>query len=168
MVLYPDCYLKKATEISTSLLQTNHIKGLILDVDNTIIDLDKNMLEGIQKWCEDLKEQEIKFCILSNSNNKEKVKQVAEKLQIPYFYFAMKPLGTGFRKAKQLLNLEEKNIAVVGDQIFTDVLGANFSHMFSILVQPIAEKDIFITVLKRPLEKFILKRYQMKENRRNS
>lgn len=168
MVLYPDCYLKKATEISSDLLQINHIKGLILDVDNTIIDLDKNMLEGIEKWCDDLKKQEIKFCILSNSNNKEKVKQVAETLQIPYFYFAMKPLGVGFKKAKQLLNLENKNIAVVGDQIFTDVLGANFSHMFSILVEPIAEKDIFITVIKRPLEKFIIKRYQKRKNRGNA
>lgn len=163
MVLYPNCYLKKATQITLELLKENHIQGIILDVDNTLIDLERNLLEGIEQWCKELKEQNIKFCILSNSNHKDKVKAVAEKLQIPYFYFGMKPLKKGFKKAIELLNLPVENIAVVGDQIFTDIVGANRCHMYSILVEPVAEKDLFITRIKRPLEKHIMKKYQMKQ-----
>ena len=61
-------------------------------------------------------------------------------------------LLTGFKKAKLKLDLNEENIAVVGDQIFTDVIGANISNMFSILVAPVAESDLWMTKWKRPIE----------------
>lgn len=165
MVLFPNCHLNRATDITIELLQENHIKGLILDVDNTLIDFDKKMLDGIENWCNDLKQKGIKFYIVSNSNKKEKVKMVAKKMRIPYLFFAMKPFKRGFKKARNHMKLESKNIAVVGDQIFTDVLGANRCNMFSILVNPIAEKDIFITVVKRPLEKYILNSYHKKQEK---
>ena len=85
---------------------------------------------------------------------------VAEKLGLPYFYFGTKPLKRGFKKAINLLEEKEENIAAVGDQIFTDVIGANRCKMFSILVKPIDEKDILITKIKRPLENYIIKKYQ--------
>ena len=78
---------------------------------------------------------------------------------IPYFYFAKKPFKRGFLKAKNKMNLNEKNVAAVGDQIMTDVIGANRCNMFSILVEPINEKDIFITKVKRPIERCIMNRY---------
>ena len=106
-----------------------------------------------------MKQNNIKLCILSNSNKIEKVKKIAKILDIPYFYFGMKPLKFGFIKVKKLLNENNENIAVVGDQIFTDVVGANRSKMFSILVKPIAQKDIWVTVLKRPIENWIIKKY---------
>ena len=121
-MLYPKQYLNNVKEISIELLEKNKIKGLILDVDNTLIDFDKKMLEGVEKWVQDLKKCGIKFCILSNSNKIEKIKAVADKLEIPFIYFAKKPFKKGFEKAKELLQLKAKNIAVVGDQIMTDVL----------------------------------------------
>lgn len=160
MILYPKAYFENVTKITIDFLNKNNIKALILDVDNTILDFDKNIPEGIDKWCEDLKKQKIKFCILSNSNQKEKVEMVAKKLDIPYFYFATKPLKRGFKKAIKLLEEKEENIAAVGDQIFTDVIGSNRCKMFSILVKPLGEKDILITKIKRPLENFIIKKYQ--------
>lgn len=167
MILFPKCYLKSVKEISIDLLEKNQIKGMLLDVDNTLIDFDRNILVGVEQWCESLKKKDIKFCIISNSNNEEKVKYVAKKLDIPYIFFAKKPLKMGFNKARKMLNLESNQIAVVGDQIFTDVLGANRCKMFSILVEPIAEKDIFITVIKRPIEKYIINKYKDSINRRN-
>ena len=101
--------------------------------------------------------------VFLNSNNKEKVEQVAKKLDIPYIYFSMKPLKAGFKKAKNILNLPNEQIAVVGDQILTDIIGANRMKMFSILVKPIAEKDIWITRLKRPLENKIIENYNKKK-----
>ena len=162
MILYPNKYFEKITDIETKFLEKNNIKALILDVDNTLIDIEKNMIEGLEKWIDNMKQNDIKFCILSNSNKKEKVKQIAKKLDIPYFYFGKKPLKCGFKKAQKMLQISNENIGVVGDQIFTDILGANRCKMFSILVKPILEKDIWITVLKRPIENRIIEDYKRK------
>lgn len=162
MILYPDFYLKDVTKITLEMLQKNDIRGLILDVDNTLIDYNRNMDKKVKLWVDDLKKQDIKFCIVSNTNKHDKVKKVSEELDIPYFYFAKKPLKKGFLNAKKEMNLEEKNIAAVGDQIMTDVIGANRCKMFSILVEPISEKDILLTKVKRPIENFIINRYLAK------
>ncbi len=160
MNLYPKVYLNNVKEITYELLQENNIKGIILDVDNTLIDYYKKMPDGVEQWCKDLKKRSIKFCIASNSNKKEKIKEVSEKLEIPYVYFAKKPLKMGLNKAKKIMGLKSEEVAVVGDQIFTDVLGANRCKMFSILVEPIKEKDILITIIKRPIENFIKSKYK--------
>ena len=164
MILYPKLYLNSVTEISIEILEKYHLKGLILDVDNTLIDINKNMPEGIPKWIESLKKQGISLCIVSNTNQKDKVEAVAKKLEIPYIYFAKKPLKGGFKRAKEILKLENEQIGVVGDQIMTDIIGANRSKMFPILVKPIDEQDIWITKIKRPIENKIIERYQRKNN----
>lgn len=163
MTLYPEQYFKNILEIDVELLKKHGIEGLILDVDNTLIDLDKKMLPGTVEWINTLKQAGIKFYILSNSNKKEKVKKVAEILGIPYFYFGMKPLKSGFKKVAKLMQLEYEKIGVVGDQIFTDVIGARRCHMYPILVQPIGEKDIWITRIKRPFEQKIIDQFQKKK-----
>ena len=160
MILYPKEHFKNVREITIDYLRKNKIKALILDVDNTLIDYDKNLDEETIIWAEELKEKGIKLYILSNSNKKEKVQTVAEKLNIKYEYFGKKPLKSGFKKVQQKLQEKPENIGVVGDQIFTDILGGNRCKMFTILVEPIAEKDIWITLLKRPIENMIKKKYK--------
>ena len=160
MILYPNACFDNVREIKLEFLQKNKINALILDVDNTLIDYDKNLPEDTIKWAKELKENGIKLYILSNSNKKEKVKTVAEKLKVEYEYFAKKPLKTGFKKVQEKLQENSENIGVVGDQIFTDVIGGNRCKMFTILVEPIAEKDIWITMLKRPIENAIKNNYK--------
>lgn len=168
MFLYPKLYLNSVKEITLQMLERNNIKGLILDVDNTLIDFDKKMPEGVKEWAENLKQNNIKLYIVSNSNHKEKVEKTAKTLDIPYTYFAKKPLKGGLNKAKKNMELPSEQIAVVGDQIFTDVIGANRAKMFSILVKPINEKDIWVTKIKRPIENRIIQKYlKQKEQRRN-
>lgn len=140
-------------------MRKNEIEGLILDVDNTLIDLKKQMSQEIFNWTQKMKKEGIKLIILSNTNKKEKVRQIAEKLQVDYFFFARKPSKSGFKKAARKLNLKNENIASIGDQIFTDVWGANRSKIYSILVKPLEEKDILITKIKRPLERLVINRY---------
>lgn len=166
-MIYPKEYLNSVKDIDLNLLKKNNIKGLILDVDNTLISLDKKMPAGVADWAKNLKNEGIKICILSNSNKINKVESVAKILEVPYIFFGKKPLKSGFLRAKKLLKIDNENIAVVGDQIFTDILGANRCKMYSILVKPIEEKDYFITRVKRPLEKFIIRRYE-KKKRKNS
>jgi len=157
--LYPKLYLKNVMEITEEVITKNNIKGLILDVDNTLIDYDKKIPDGVFKWCNDLKKNNIKMCILSNTNKVEKVKKVAELLDLKYIYFAHKPNKKGFIKAQKILGLKEEEIAVVGDQVFTDVLGGNKMNMFTILTKPLDKRDIWITVVKRPFERLVIKRY---------
>lgn len=162
MILYPNIYLANVKEITLELLNKNNIKGLLLDVDNTLIDFDLKILEGAKEWINNLKENNIKLCILSNTNKIEKVKMVAKELEIPYINFAKKPFKKGFKKGIELLNLQPNQIAVVGDQVMTDVLGGNRMKMFTILTKPLGKKDIFITRVKRPFENIIIKRYLKK------
>ena len=163
MILYPDIYLKNVKEINIKLLNENNIKGLILDIDNTLIDYDKNPLQGIESWCNELKNHGIKMCILSNTNKVYKVKKIAEMLDLEYEYFAHKPSKKGFDKARKILNLNPEEIAVVGDQIFTDVWGGNRCNMVTILTKPIDDRDILLTRIKRPFEKLVIKRYLKRE-----
>lgn len=165
MKLYPDLYLNNVKEIKIELLRKNNIKGLILDIDNTLIDFDKVLIDGCKQWCESLKAQGIKMCILSNTNKLYKVKKVAEELELEYIYFAHKPNKNGFIKAMKILELKPENIAVVGDQVFTDVLGGNRRKMFTILTKPIDKRDIWPTKLKRPFEKIVLHTYLKRENK---
>lgn len=162
-ILYPNAYFKNVLEITIDFLNENKIKGLILDVDNTLIDYNRNMLNGLEKWAEHMKQNNIKLYILSNSNKKDKVSYIANKLNIEYSYFVKKPFKSGFNRVKEILKLSSENIAVVGDQIFTDVIGANRCKMFAILVKPIDEKDIWVTKIKRPIEDKIIKKYLKKE-----
>ena len=161
-MIYPDVYYESVTQISLQMLQEKSIKGLILDVDNTLIDFDRNLSESVVKWCYNLKQNGIKMCILSNTNKLDKVQKVAQQLELQYIYFAKKPLKSGFKKAKELLNLKAENIAVVGDQIFTDVIGAKRSKMYAILVKPIDKRDHLMTRVKRPLEQIVINRFLKK------
>lgn len=160
MKIYPKAYFNNVREIKIDFLQKNKIKALILDVDNTLIDYDKNLSKETIKWANDLAGQGVKLYILSNSNKKQKVKKVAEELGIEYEYFAKKPLKFGFKKVQEKLDEKPEHIGVVGDQIFTDVIGGNRCNMFTILVDPIAEKDIWITRIKRPIENAIKNKYK--------
>lgn len=164
MKIYPSEYLEKVEQITIELLEKNKIKALILDVDNTLIDYNRNLSKNVVEWAKKIKEQGIKLYILSNTNHKEKVEEVSKALEIPYRNLAKKPFKAGFLKVQEELKEKPENIGVVGDQIFTDVIGGNRCKMFTILVEPIDKKDILITAWKRPLEEMIKNRYKRKNN----
>ena len=162
MLIYPKEYFNKIEEITIKYLQKRKIKALILDMDNTLINHKKEMPTRIEKWAKELKEQGIKLIIVSNSNRKEKLKNISEKLGIEYVIFAKKPLKSGLMRAKKILNENVENIAVVGDQIFTDVIGGNRCKMYTILVDEIEEKDFWYTAWKRPIERKIKEKIRSK------
>ena len=134
-ILKPNARFKKITDIDPEFLKENNIKGLILDVDNTLITLDKEPLENVEKWILKMKESGFKICIASNSIHKIRVK----------------------KKAMDILGLEPQYIAEIGDQVFTDVMGANRMQMFTILTDPISPEKLHVGRLKRRIEKRVLK-----------
>ena len=160
MILYPNLLLNSVKDITIKILKQNNINALILDVDNTLIDYKKRLSEEIIKWSKEMKKEQIKLYILSNTNNKEKVQNVANKLEIPYINIAKKPFKKGFLKVQKELKEKSENIAVVGDQIFTDVIGGNRCKMFTILVEPIDKKEYWYTKWKRPIENTIKNKYK--------
>lgn len=158
MKIYPNTYLRSVEEITISFLKQNNLKALILDVDNTLIDYYKNLKDNTIQWANKMKEQGIILYILSNTNKRQKVENVANALKIPYMLFAKKPSKKGFIKIQKEINIAPANIAVVGDQIFTDVVGGNRCNMFTILVEPVDKKDYWYTAWKRPIERIIKRR----------
>ena len=160
MIFYPKSYFNKIVDIDVNFFIEKNIKAVLLDNDNTILDKRHNMVQGLEEWVKTLKENNIKICILSNTNKKKKAQNLSDKLEVPFIYFAKKPLKFGFKKAKKILEIEDnKTIAVIGDQVLTDVFGANRCKMYSILVKPLKKEDIFVTKINRLIEKQILKSY---------
>lgn len=157
---FPDRYINRITDINSKFFKKENIKGVIIDIDNTVIDVKKKLIDGLIEWKDELKENDIKLVILSNSPDRIKIAKIADLLNVSYFIFGRKPSSVGFIKAKKHLNLSVDNIAVIGDQIFTDVLGANRVGMLSILVNPLQEKlDYFVTKWRRPIEENVLAKY---------
>lgn len=162
MLLYPRFYYKNVQSIDLELLYNLGIRGIILDVDNTLIDYKRIMPEGIKEWVKCAESKGFKICILSNSNKKEKISHVAMTLNLKYLMCAQKPFKNGFKKALNLLNVPAEKCVAIGDQIFTDVIGANNMKINSIYVEPINEKEYWYTKWKRPIEKIILNNYKKK------
>lgn len=157
---YPRLMLDNVKEITHELLVSNNIKGLILDIDNTLVpnhvaEADDDTL----RWIEKMKASGLKLCIVSNSTKKRVVK-FNDKLKLDAVYNAYKPRAGAFEKARRIMGLESRNIAVVGDQIFTDVYGGNKAGMFTILVKPIDKREGIFVRLKRIPEKRILQSYR--------
>ena len=143
-----------------------NIKGLILDVDNTLTTHDNPIpLDGVKNWLKEMQSAGIKMMIVSN-NSAERVTPFAEMLGLDFVPNGKKPLSKGFREAVKIMGLHKKQIAVIGDQLFTDILGGNLFKIKTILVTPIElEKKGFLK-FKRIIEKPILKHYCNKKERK--
>lgn len=160
-LLYPSYAFKLLTNVNFELLKELEIDLILLDVDNTLSEHDSQIpFEGVIEWTNMIKSKGISIIIVSN-NFKSRVEPFAQKFDLPFVSLALKPLPIGFSKAKRLFNKKAENILVIGDQIFTDILGANLAGMKSILLEPIViEKQLNIR-FKRILEKPIRKKIKM-------
>jgi len=157
-LLKPNIYLESVFMIDREILKENSIKGIIIDIDNTLVPWGaKNINDKSGKLIEQLRKDGFRICILSN-NTKKRVDEFNKDLNLPAVYNAGKPRKSAYKKALELLQTEISNTAVIGDQIFTDVLGGNRVGLFTILVNPISTKEFFGTRLVRILERFVLKR----------
>ena len=153
MGLRPNYRVGKLLEIPLSFLKENGIQGLILDVDNTLTSHNNpEPEEKAVRWLEDMRLAGIALIIVSN-NTKERVTPFAKRLGLPFVAWGKKPLTSGIRKACRRMGLAPSQVGVVGDQIFTDIWGANRSGCVSILVEPIQLEDTFFFHLKRRWEK---------------
>ncbi|WP_186576475.1 YqeG family HAD IIIA-type phosphatase [Aquibacillus kalidii] len=152
----PNEHVKSVFEITPEELKEKGIKGIITDLDNTLVAWDvKDATPEIIKWFQLMEENDIKVTIISN-NKEERVKIFSEPLKTPFVYSARKPLGLAFKRAAKQMELSKDEIVVIGDQILTDVLGGNSAGFYTILVVPIVQTDGKITRINRQIERRIL------------
>ena len=158
-IFRPTYALKKITDITPSALKKRGIKALVLDVDNTLTTHNNPApAEGVPEWIEEMKSAGIKLIIVSN-NNAERVTPFAEMLGLHFVPNGAKPLPVGFKRAAaelRALGVPKNRIAAVGDQIFTDILGANLAGIRSIFVYPIEPETSLPFRFKRAVEKPLL------------
>lgn len=164
-LLIPTVSVDNLTDIDIKLLKHFKIESIFLDVDNTIAAHgSQEPFEGTIEWTHKIREQNINIVIISN-NFKKRVAPLAKKFDLPFIYLAFKPLPFGFYRAKRLIKSSRANIMVIGDQIFTDVLGANLFHMNSILLSPRTERETLSIFVRRKLEKRIREKIQNNKNK---
>ena len=134
--LIPDAAFNRVTDIRAGFLTERGIAGVIVDVDNTLGSYrESEPSEPIISWVKTIMQSGIKVGILSN-NREQRVKSFSAPLGVDYFYRARKPSRRGFVHLAQKMGLRAEHVAVVGDQIFTDILGAKRSGMIGIIVKP--------------------------------
>lgn len=157
MIFKPTFAFKSVVDINVDFLKKNKIKGLILDLDNTLTTHNNpHPAEKVMEWIDYMKSNEIKMMIVSN-NSSERVTPFAKNLGLPFVSKGRKPLTIGFNKAQEVMKISFKNIAIVGDQIFTDIIGANIKRVKTIYVKPIELETTTFFKFKRTLEKPIIK-----------
>lgn len=163
-MFYPDLFVDKVQNIDLQFLQKNNIKGVILDIDNTLVPHGKEADENAVLWIEKVKSAGLRACIVSNASKKRVIK-FNERLKLYAIHRANKPGSKSFIKAAQLMDLKPFETAVIGDQIFTDVYGGNKVKMYTVLVKPIDKKEIPFIRFKRLFEKIILAKYKLRNKR---
>lgn len=152
----PNEHVKSVFDIHPEVLKQRGIKGIITDLDNTLVAWDvKDATPEVVKWFQQMEEQDIKIMIISN-NKRERVKIFSEPLNTPFVFSARKPLSRAFKTAARQMGLKKEDIVVIGDQLLTDVLGGNSAGFYTILVLPIKRTDGKITQFNRKIERRIL------------
>lgn len=160
MLFKPTYVFNDITQITPDFLHKKRIKGLLLDLDNTLTTHNNPVPPQTSlDWLDSMRKAGIKMMIVSN-NSAERVTPFAENLRLNFVPNGKKPLTFGYSKAQKELNIDSKNLATVGDQIFTDVLGSNFKGLRSIFVFPIEPETSLPFRFKRAIEKMFLPKRQ--------
>ena len=164
-VLRPDHFADRLSSVSLDDLAADGITGIIVDLDNTLVGYGRETLEdGDAAWIVAAKARDFKLCLVSNNFN-GRVNRIGRELGLPAVPSALKPLPGGFLRALRLLGTPKAKTVVVGDQLFTDVLGARFAGLRCILTRPIAPADWLGTRVLRQLERLVLRRRRSEERR---
>ena len=156
---YPDLRKNSVYEIDFDGLYKKGIRGLIFDIDNTLVPHGADADERIEKLFSELKKMGFKTFLLSN-NKLERVKRFNTNIRSLYIYKAGKPNTANYIKAMRMMGTKKETTVFVGDQLFTDIRGAKKAGITSILLNPIDKKEEIQIVLKRYLEKIVLNAYE--------
>ena len=156
---FPDEYLDSTYVINFDDLYAQGYRGLLFDIDNTLVPHGAPADERAKKLFARLQEIGFQCCLLSN-NKEGRVKMFNEEIGVNYIYDAHKPSTKNYKKAMEIMGTDLDNTIFIGDQLFTDVYGAKRTGIRNILVKPIHPKEEIQIILKRYLEKIVLYFYK--------
>jgi len=159
----PDYMFSRVWDITPEFLREHKIVSLIMDLDNTLARAHSpEAWPGVHEWLMLMESSGIRIIILSNNTEKRILSFLQNKYNYDYISMSGKPLRINFSKAVKLLRTPKKNVAMVGDQIFTDILGGNMSGIMTILVEPFEIKGEggFFFDLKRKAESRYINKYK--------
>lgn len=162
---FPDEYLESTYKIDFEEQYRKGYRGIIFDIDNTLVPHGAPSDQRAEKLFENLKRIGFQCCLLSN-NQYQRVSSFNEKIQVHFIENAHKPSKKNYLKAMELMGTKLNNTLFVGDQLFTDVYGAKRVGIHNILVKPIHLKEEIQIVLKRKLEKIVLFFYAKEQRKR--
>ncbi len=156
MLMVPDEYVTDVTQIEPKDLEHRGIDAVICDVDNTLVPYGSEEIPSdTLSWFGSLREQGLKIALVSNALSR-RVTRVACMLDVPAVPQANKPRRGGYRRALDMLQAEPERTAVIGDQLFTDVIGGNRLGMYTVLVVPLTGNDFVGTRIVRFVERLVL------------
>lgn len=151
----PHIYIKNYQELRSDVLLKHGIKVLVCDIDNTLVAHDCALPDAqVKAFIQRIQDAGIQVVLVSN-NVKERVERFAQELNVRTYPFARKPLPHSYRQMMRDAHCDAKEIAVLGDQLLTDMLGANHMGFFTILTTPVAQRDLRVTKLNRIVEHMI-------------
>lgn len=156
---YPNKYYDSTYSIDFDAEYKRGKRGLIFDIDNTLVPHGADADDRAKELFKRLKEIGFQICLLSN-NKVERVERFNSDVNVNYIYDGHKPSTTGYMRAMEKMGTTKEETLFIGDQLFTDVYGANRSGIDSYLVKPIHPKEEIQIVLKRRLEKIVLHSYK--------
>ncbi len=155
-MLKPNLHVASVTDISVSWLQDHGVRALLIDADDTLVVRDGAPVGAdVRAWLADLKAAGIAVALLSNGT-RARVAALGVDLGVPAFALSGKPFGFAFRRGLRAVGSDAHHAAMVGDQLFTDVLGANCAGLISILVTPLSPGRHAHTRVARRLERWVL------------
>lgn len=161
-ILCPDDFAESVFHIDLDRLKERGISGMILDLDNTLLEWGNDHIPPMAyEWVAKAREKGFSMCIASNSMA-TRVEQIAQRLGIPAIPKAVKPRKKPFRQALEILRLRPAQVAVVGDQMFTDVLGGNRMRLYTILINPVSRRELRTTRMVRRVERRVIARLHRK------
>lgn len=161
-ILCPNDFARTVNDIDLDRLKSRGISGMIIDLDNTLLGWEHDIVpEEVVAWVAKAKKQGFSLCIASNSMA-SRVQQIADQVGVPAIPKAIKPRKWPFRRALQILQLRPSQVAVVGDQVFTDVLGGNRMRLYTILINPVSRKELRTTRMVRRVERRVIARLHRK------
>ena len=166
-MFFPDEYLESTYRINFEELYRKGYRGIIFDIDNTLVPHGAPSDQRSEKLFGNLKQIGFQCCLLSN-NQYQRVSSFNEKIQVNFIENAHKPSRKNYLKAMELMGTSLENTLFVGDQLFTDVYGAKRVGIHNILVKPIHPKEEIQIVLKRKLEKIVLFFYAKEQRKRKN
>jgi len=156
-LLTPDYIFDTIYDVDLKMLKKEGIKLLLIDIDNTIIPWDSSLVDKkLKRLFQKMKDEGFLVRILSNAPN-ERVKAISEELNVKGIGRSLKPLSLNFKKSIKDEGILKEQTAMIGDQIFTDLLGAKLAGIKSILVTPLSEKELKATRFMRLLERLVRK-----------